>query len=867
MLLAEANQWPEEAAAYFGAGNECHMAFHFPLMPRLFMAIRREDRFPLVDILAQTPALPDNAQWALFLRNHDELTLEMVTDEERLYMYRVYAHEPAARVNLGIRRRLAPLLHNDRRRIELMNTLLFSLPGTPVIYYGDEIGMGDNIYLGDRNGVRTPMQWSADRNAGFSRAHPQQLYLPLIVDHEYHHESTHVEAQQSNPYSLLAWMRRIIALRKRYQAFGRGTLEFLHPENRKVLAFLRVYEAERLLVVANLSRFVQHVELDLSAFQGAVPVELFGRVAFPPVGELPYFITLGPHAFYWFALEPAPAPGAPGERAAVPSLTTADGWETVIHERSKHALEGVLPDYLCTRRWFRGAPYRLLGARVIESVPLRFGARLAHLGVVRVDYADHDPELYLLPLAFVAGKQARAIQDEHPEAIIANLTHRVRGRQEEGVLYDALWDPAFAHALLAAIARRNQLHGTHGTIAGDPRPALRGVRRDRSGAGRPRIVPGDLNNTSIAFGERLMLKVFRCIDEGVNPDVEVAAFLTDRHFPHTPALAGTLEYRRAPGTAITLGIVERFVPHEGHAWDTARQALAAFFAAVGDQDDPAPEAALDTRTLLDLARQEPEEGAAARIGPFLDAARLLGRRTAELHLALGSDREHPEFRPQPFTPYYQRSRYQAMRRLTNEALDTLRRHVDRLPEPLQADARRILHAQPAILDHFKRMATGKISAERIRCHGDFRLEQVLDTGGDFAFIDFEGEPGRLMAERRLKYSPLRDVASMLVSFHTVAGTALAATGDERAAGGERSAPPAPALESWARYWVRQVGAAFLGEYLRGAGAGSFLPPAEEELFVLLDTLLLERLLVELDQALRHRPARVGIPLSGLLQFV
>ncbi|HSP55550.1 MAG TPA: maltose alpha-D-glucosyltransferase, partial [Dehalococcoidia bacterium] len=277
MLLAEANQWPEDAISYFGDGDECHMAFHFPVMPRLFMAVQMEDRFPIVDILNQTPPIPDGCQWGLFLRNHDELTLEMVTDEDRDYMYRVYAEERQARINLGIRRRLAPLLGNNRRRIELMNGLLFSLPGTPIIYYGDEIGMGDNIYLGDRNSVRTPMQWSGDRNAGFSRANPQSLFLPVTIDPEYHYETVNVEAQQNNPHSLLWWMKRLIALRKRYRAFSRGSIEFLFPDNRKVLTFIRRFEGETILVVANLSRFVQYVELDLSAFRGRRPVELFGH--------------------------------------------------------------------------------------------------------------------------------------------------------------------------------------------------------------------------------------------------------------------------------------------------------------------------------------------------------------------------------------------------------------------------------------------------------------------------------------------------------------------------------------------------------------------------------------------------------------
>ena len=332
MLLAEANQWPEDAAAYFGSGDECHMAFHFPIMPRLFSALHMEDCFPIVDILKQTPALPDALQWALFLRNHDELTLEMVTDEERDYMYRVYAMDPRARINLGIRRRLAPLLGNHRRKIELINGLLFSLPGTPVLYYGDEIGMGDNIYLGDRNGVRTPMQWNADRNAGFSRANPQSLYLPIGIDPEYHYEAVNVDIQQGNPHSLFWWTKRLIDLRKRYKAFGRGSMSFVGCENRKILAFVRSLGEERILVVANLSRFVELAELDLSRFKGLSLVEMFGRYEFPPVKDEPYRLTLGPHSFYWFRIRKPTVPGVDAASAppAAPEIQCAESWTEVF---------------------------------------------------------------------------------------------------------------------------------------------------------------------------------------------------------------------------------------------------------------------------------------------------------------------------------------------------------------------------------------------------------------------------------------------------------------------------------------------------------------------------------------------------------
>jgi len=348
MLLGEANQWPEDVVAYFGNSNECHMNFHFPLMPRLFMALRMEDRFPIVDILEQTPAIGDDCQWAVFLRNHDELTLEMVTDEERDYMYRVYAHDPQMRLNLGIRRRLSPLLGNHRKRIELMNALLFSVLGTPIIYYGDEIGMGDNIFLGDRNGVRTPMQWSADRNAGFSKANPHRLYLPVIIDPEYHFEVINVEAEENNRHSLLWWMKRLIGLRKRFKAFSRGDLEFLHPDNAKILAFTRSYQDECILVVCNLSRYVQYVELDLSAYREAVPIELFGRTEFPVVGEGPYFLSMGPHSFYWFIMHRQAAieieTDSAGGQEQLPLLEVRGSWGQIFRGKAANRLETLLPD-------------------------------------------------------------------------------------------------------------------------------------------------------------------------------------------------------------------------------------------------------------------------------------------------------------------------------------------------------------------------------------------------------------------------------------------------------------------------------------------------------------------------------------------
>ncbi len=302
LFLAEANQWPDDVRPYFGDGDECHMAYHFPVMPRLYIALRKEQRRPIVDILCQTPDIPPSCQWCMFLRNHDELTLEMVSDDERDYLYNEYARDPRMRINIGIRRRLAPLLDNSRRRIELMNALLFSLPGTPIIYYGDEIGMGDNIYLGDRDAVRTPMQWSGDRNAGFSRCDPQALCQPIVRDPIYPYEAVNVETQERLPTSLLWWMKRAMAVRNEYPVFGRGSIRFLHPENESILAFLREDADSRILVIANMSRFAQATTVDLSEFAGLYPVDLFGRVAFPEITEYPYQFTFGPHNFFWFEL-------------------------------------------------------------------------------------------------------------------------------------------------------------------------------------------------------------------------------------------------------------------------------------------------------------------------------------------------------------------------------------------------------------------------------------------------------------------------------------------------------------------------------------------------------------------------------------
>jgi maltose alpha-D-glucosyltransferase/alpha-amylase len=865
MLLAEANQWPEDAVAYFGTGNRSHMAFHFPLMPRMFMATRMEDRYPVVDILIQTPPIPETCQWAIFLRNHDELTLEMVTDEERDYMYRVYARDPQARLNLGIRRRLAPLLGNDRRLIEMMNLLLFTLPGTPVIYYGDELGMGDNIYLGDRNGVRTPMQWSPDRNAGFSKANPQRLYLPVIIDPEYHYEALNVESQQNNQHSLLWWMKRLIALRKRYAALGRGTIEFLYPENRKVLAFVRRYRDERILVVANLSRFAQYVELDLSAFQGMVPVELFGRTDFPRVEDRPYLLTLGPYAYTTLSLEHPRTYETLAAEAPLPVLEVAGGWTEMFGERGRAGLEDLLPTYLRSRRWFRAKSRRIKTAEIVDAIPIaeaRDQTRvLGQIVLVHVEFTEGDPHTYVLALAFAPSMTEPAPADRpEPAKEVprrASLA-RVITANGEGVLFDALHDPAFARALLDHTMLRRRIKGRAGRLEATPTKAFgRGLTEGRSGLD-PAVLQGEQSNTSVVYGETFLLKVFRRLEEGQNPDLEVGRFLTERAgFPNIPPVAGSIEYRSGRSDPMTLAILEGYVPNEGDAWRYTLDRLSAYLDAVlarqPESNEPPPSTDM---SLLDLSEWEPPGLAFDMFGHDLESARLLGRRTAELHLALASDPNDPAFAPEPLTVLYQRSLYQSMRGLTQQVFRLLRTKTHDVPQVVQ-----VLDLEEQILARFRMLVDTRVRATRIRCHGDYHLGQVLYTGRDFVIIDFEGEPLRPLSERRIKRSPLFDVAGMIRSFHYAAYTSLFEPDNPT------TLENPSFLEPWLLFWYRWVSAAFLRTYLQVVGSGSLLPESRQEREVLLSSLLLEKALYELRYELNMRPGWVRIPIAGVLQLL
>jgi maltose alpha-D-glucosyltransferase / alpha-amylase len=885
MFLAEANQWPEDAAAYFGDGDECHMNFHFPLMPRLFMAVSQEDRFPIIDILQQTPETPEGCQWALFLRNHDELTLEMVTDEERDFMYRAYARDPRMRINLGIRRRLAPLLGNDRRLIELMNSLLFSMPGTPVIYYGDEIGMGDNIYLGDRNGVRTPMQWSADRNAGFSTANPQRLFLPVVIDPEYHYETINVEWQQHNPGSLLWWTKQLVALRKRHtRVFGRGGIEFVDSDNHKVLAFVRTPPATGddassddvpVLVVANLSRHAQACELDLGAHAGNALVEMFGRTAFPSIGDDRYTLTLGPYQFYWFTIERAPsrltlsrmrghdtADASPIDDDTIPSVWVSAEWEALLRGRGQARLEAVLPHMLQRQRWFGGKARQIRSASLHDVVPV--GPKqepVLNILIIAVEYVDGEPEQYVVPVGFADGEEAGRLLATSPDAVLIDV--RARGpRAEHGVLFDALHDPHASSTLLATIARRRTSRSRSGDVVGKRLVAIGSA--SEVAELEPSLLRAEQSNTSVVFGDQLLMKVVRRLEPGVSPDVEFGRYLAGR-VEHVPELLGTIDYQPSSGgEPRTLAMLHRFVPNEGDAWVHTLDELERY----------AERALTDGEELDRLLPRHPDSAFARAlepipdsvhdaIGPYLGGIELLGERTAQLHIALAdAPADDRAFAPEPFTRLYQRSVYQSMRNAVRRGLNSCRDHLSSVTDDAVRESIADLVArEDEILERLRSLSTARIDTSRTRIHGDYHLGQVLRTGRDFMIIDFEGEPARPLGERRIKRSPLRDVAGMLRSFHYGSSSALQFQIERGAV--DLGSPAHDMLRNHLAQWHRWVSAAYLRSYLTTAEGQSFIPADPQQTSVLLDAFELEKAMYELSYEMNNRPEWVHIPLTGI----
>ncbi|MGM0586207.1 MAG: putative maltokinase, partial [Pseudomonadota bacterium] len=825
----------EDTRPYFGEGDECHMGFHFPLMPRMYMALAQEDRHPITDIIRQTPELPEGCQWAIFLRNHDELTLEMVTDRERDYLWETYAADRRARINLGIRRRLAPLMQNDRRKIELLNSLLLSMPGTPILYYGDEIGMGDNYYLGDRDGVRTPMQWSPDRNAGFSRAVPQKLYLPPIQDPLYGFAAVNVEAQQGDPSSLLNWMKRMVAVRQNHHAFGRGEMTLLYPDNRKVLAYVRRHEGEVVVCVANLSRSAQAAEIDLTPWRGRVPVELSGQSAFPPIGELPYLVTLPAFGFYWFLL--ADASEAPDwHRPMAPvmpdfiTLTTRDGrLATALAGREGRQLEReTLPRFLPLQRWFAGKDRRIGEVRLALLAELDDARALVALDV---DY-DGVTERYFLPLAARWG-------DEHLMHGAATLTHtlaKLRRGPHIGALMDGVAAPELPEALLEMMRENRRIPAAGGEILFQGADRLRATEI----TGPTRLLSLEQSNASVRFGDEVILKIYRRLRPGVQPDVEVPRFLTETAgFAHTPALLGAIELRAEGEPPTSLAAAFEYVANQGDCWTAITDALHR------DLEDHAIASAEE-------AGVEPGEPGFA---PPLDLAALLGTRTAELHCALASDPSDPEFAPEPITADDLSGWISETEGELGAVLEDLSARFRELPEAARPFAAAILDGRETLRARLEALRAMAPSGARTRIHGDYHLGQVLLVKTDVMIIDFEGEPGRGLEARRARTSPLRDVAGMLRSLDYAAWSAL-----EHQSG--LGADPERA-EARLRRWRAQAVADFLAAYEAGMEGCPTHP--EDPAFArgLLELFLMQKAGYEVAYELSSRPAWVGIPLRGL----
>jgi maltose alpha-D-glucosyltransferase / alpha-amylase len=828
LLLAEANQWPEDVSAYFGQGDECHMAYHFPLMPRIYMAIAQEDRFPITDILRQTPDIPPNCQWALFLRNHDELTLEMVTDVERDYLWSTYATDPRARINLGIRRRLAPLMDNDRRKIELMNALLMSFPGTPIIYYGDEIGMGDNIYLGDRNGVRTPMQWTPDRNGGFSRCDPARLYLPMIMDPVYGYEAVNVEAQSRSLGSLLSWTKRLISVRKASKVFSRGSLTFIRPANRSVLVYVRQYENEVMLCVANLSRSAQAAEIDLSPWRGRVPLEMLGRTTFPAIKSDPYLITLPPYGFYWFQLCEKIASEFEVSAAAVEfeTLVLTGGWRTLLEGRTRSVLErDVLPAFLPGRRWYadRGAA---IATGVVMTVPMT--ARDPELQLAVVDAkGERDSAEYLLPLIIRWTRLDRVRRD--PNTLAA-----VRRGRSEGTLLDAAADASFIAFMLEQMRSGCSIEAESGALQFHHTPALSTATPEPVES--VRAIEAEQSNTTALIGNAYVFKLFRRLAPGLNPEVEIGRFLTEVvSFPHAPALLGWAELKR-DGKIHSVAVLHQFVENQGDAWTVTAHALDRY---------------VEEQRLLtaDAAGQSDEQTA------YLGRMQLVGARVAQLQLALASRDDIPEFAPEPVSPGDVAHWREDTLQLANAVLDQLVARRAHLSETARNLFDEVVPKRASLPKLLRNLLPDSIELMKIRHHGDFHLGQVLMVKDDVSIIDFEGEPRRSIEERRRKAPAARDVGGLIRSIDYSATAAL-----QRAF---KSAPDpqdriARALDRWRDAAI----GAFLGSYRQTLGDARLWPPSPEQSDRLLDFFLLQKVFYEIGYELAHRPDWVWVPLAG-----
>ncbi|AVD83728.1 maltose alpha-D-glucosyltransferase [Pseudomonas sp. SWI6] len=844
MLLAEANQWPEDTHPYFGEGDgdECHMAFHFPLMPRMYMALAMEDRFPITDILRQTPEIPANCQWAIFLRNHDELTLEMVTDRERDYLWNYYAEDRRARINLGIRRRLAPLLQRDRRRIELLTSLLLSMPGTPTLYYGDELGMGDNIYLGDRDGVRTPMQWSPDRNGGFSKADPQRLVLPPIMDPLYGYQTVNAEAQSHDPHSLLNWNRRLLAVRKQQKAFGRGTFKMLTPSNRRILAYLREYtdangNTEVILCVANVSRAAQAAELELSQYADMVPVEMLGGSAFPPIGQLPFLLTLPPYAFYWFLLTShdrmpswhiQPSEGLP----ELTTLVLRKRMEELLDAPCRDTLEtAILPQYLPKRRWFAGKEGPL------DQVQLSYGVRLATattpvlLSEIEVRSEDTVTR-YQLPFGLLPEEQ---ITTALPQQLALS---RVRRGRQVGLITDAFVLEPFIRAVLRNCEAGTRLPCTAGELRFERTDLL--AAAGLSEESQVRYLGAEQSNSSVVVADRVVLKLIRRVNAGVHPELEMSAYLTAAGFTNISPLLAWVSRVDEQGTPHLLMIAQGYLSNQGDAWAWTQNTLER---AIRDQMEPSsntPDAHAD---------------ALAELNGF---AALLGQRLGEMHLLLARPSDDPAFTPRPSDTRDSKRWSEQITAELARALDLLAQHRDSLDADSQALVDDLQQQRDGLAQHIDNLARQAQGGLLMRVHGDLHLGQVLVVQGDAYLIDFEGEPARPLDERRAKHSPYKDVTGVLRSFDYAAAMIL-----RSASAVDLSDAARQARQRVARQYLHQSRHAFVEAYGLATAAMPHAWQQAEGERAALELFCLEKAAYEITYEAENRPSWLAVPLHGL----
>ncbi|MFZ6010111.1 MAG: maltose alpha-D-glucosyltransferase [Bacteroidota bacterium] len=852
ILMAEANLWPEDAATYFGEGEECHMNFHYPLMPRIFLALRTEDSYPIVDIIDQTPETPPNSQWALFLRNHDELGLEMVTEEEKDYLFKAYAFDPHTKFNIGIRRRLAPLLNNDRRKIELLYTILFSLPGTPVLYYGDEIGMGDNIYLGDRFGVRTPMQWNMNLNAGFSSANPQRLYLPVITDPVYRYESVNVSTQEENPSSLLWWMKNVMAMRKRLNIFGRGDMKVIETSNAKILAFARTCEKQRIIVVANLSQFSQAATLNLSDYKDCDITEVFSQNRFMNVEEGDYDITIGPYGYFWFQADTADKKEKSEAGGELPLLKTDISWERLFDNYNEVRIfeRKVLPPFMKKCRWFGGKAKVISKIGIHKVIPLKVDGDTHFLTIIEVHYVQRLPELYFLPVTFVLSDNIL----ERVEYTLQSVVCRAEIQGKAGFIMDSSYDKAFRDNLFASMEKGARIKDDEGGVLEFNASVFAKLNAKDV---ESKILKADQSNTAIIYNDKYFFKFYRKLEKEINPDLEIVRFLTENTtFQNCPKYAGSVEYRDAEGKIIVFGLLQEKVDNQGEAWTMSVDSVGRFYERVITKAKNIKLPKLVNKPAIKF--EEAPELIQEFIGRgFYERVVRLGQRTAEMHMALASDSSNLAFAPESFTANYQRALYSSLRKLMRDRFNLLENSMGKLMPEAQELAKKVLALEDKILESFGEVYQTKINAVKTRIHGDFHLGQVLFTGKDFVIIDFEGEPGFSFSERRLKKNPFKDVAGMMRSFHYAAFGKLLLNENYRDRDLEF-------LEQAAEQWQHYIGRFYLGAYMERIGMGTNLSVEND---ILIRTFLIEKAIYELGYELNGRPDWTIIPLRGIYYHV